>query len=193
MKKVSFKKFLTFVDLAEDPSDEQIQEIFGFFQNNKKADELKKKRDALKAQQDAKRKEIQKKKDELWAAARDRVAGKTLPAIGIQPTGRTSQAAQGRAAERDWVASMANESVSPELVAELTALAKKIYDGDIEVDDILSHRVKGVSKQAFDYIQKQYDRACEGGRFHADDDFEDAAYEVGTNLIKDFVDPHYRG
>lgn len=106
MLKVSFKQFSTFVDLPEEASPEQIQEIFGLFKNNEKIDVLKKKRDELKAQQDSKKKELEKKKDEIWAAQRAKLGGQTPAAQKTAPrpsgTPRSAQAA-GRAAERDWV------------------------------------------------------------------------------------------
>jgi len=45
---ISFKKFVQFVDLEGDVTDEQINEIFGLFQNNKKIEAARAMRDKLK-------------------------------------------------------------------------------------------------------------------------------------------------
>jgi hypothetical protein len=78
MQKVSFKKFSTFVDLPEDPTADQLQEIFGIFGGNKeKVDKLQAQRAKLKAAELAKRKEIAKQKDKIWADKAAELAGKS--------------------------------------------------------------------------------------------------------------------
>jgi hypothetical protein len=58
MSDLSFKKFVQFVELDGEPSDEQINEIFGLFRNNQKLDKLKKEREKLKGMSDAKKKAL---------------------------------------------------------------------------------------------------------------------------------------
>ncbi len=65
----TFKKFVEYVEIDGEPSDEQINEIFGLFRNNKKLDQLKAQREKLKGM-DA------KKKAELDQALKDFAAGK---------------------------------------------------------------------------------------------------------------------
>jgi len=73
MSNVSFKKFVSFVNLEGDVSDEQINEIFGLFKNNDKVEKLKKERERLKGMSD-------KKKAELDQALKDFKDGKkTMP------------------------------------------------------------------------------------------------------------------
>ena len=69
MSNVSFKKFVSFVNLEGDVSDEQINEIFGLFKNNDKVEKLKKERERLKGMSD-------KKKAELDQALKDFKDGK---------------------------------------------------------------------------------------------------------------------
>lgn len=72
MSNVSFKKFVSFVNLEGDVSDEQINEIFGLFKNDK-VEKLKKERERLKGMSD-------KKKAELDQALKDFKDGKkTMP------------------------------------------------------------------------------------------------------------------
>ena len=102
---ISFKKFAEFVALPSDPSDEQITEIFGLFQNNAKIEKLKKEREKI-------RKDTQKKVD-AWKAKKELAASMNTSGADKdqQPANQTvSRSASGRAAERDWVSNMATES-----------------------------------------------------------------------------------
>ena len=105
---VTFKKFVEFVDL-ETVSEEQIDEIFGVFSNNKKLDKLKAQRDELRAKLN------DPKRNDAWNKAK----GKTDPkkddeedtkAIKkpVRTTSNTypSAASAARHSEREWVASM---------------------------------------------------------------------------------------
>ena len=104
---VTFKKFVEFVDL-ETVSEEQIDEIFGVFSNNKKIDKLKAQRDELRA----------KLNDPKRNAAWDKAKGKADPkddeedpkAIKkpVRTTSNTypSAASAARHGEREWIASM---------------------------------------------------------------------------------------
>ena len=68
-------------------------------------EELQAKRDQLKA---ASRK-LSAKRDAEWAEYKARMENPPAKKVGtstVTPTGRTSQAASGRAAERDWINSM---------------------------------------------------------------------------------------
>lgn len=60
MSQITFKKFVNFVDLEGDVSDEQINEIFGLFRNNQKIDALKKKRAELKTKSTAQKADLDK-------------------------------------------------------------------------------------------------------------------------------------
>ena len=72
MSKVSFKQFSSYVDLPEEATPEQLQEIFGMFKKPEEIEKLNKERLKLKMDQDKKKKELGKKKDEFWAQrARD--------------------------------------------------------------------------------------------------------------------------
>jgi TusA-related sulfurtransferase len=58
MAEITFKKFNTFIDTAETLHDEQINEIFGFFNNDAKLEKLKAEKERLKAERAAKGKAI---------------------------------------------------------------------------------------------------------------------------------------
>lgn len=60
MSKVSFKKFVEFVESDDEFTDEQINEIFGLFRNNTKLDKLKKEREKLKGMSAQKKAELDK-------------------------------------------------------------------------------------------------------------------------------------
>jgi hypothetical protein len=60
MSQITFKKFVNYVDLEGDVSDEQINEIFGLFRNNQKLDALKKKRAELKTKSAAQKADLDK-------------------------------------------------------------------------------------------------------------------------------------
>ena len=99
----SFKKFVEFVSLEDDPTDEQITEIFGIFQNNDKAEKLKAEREKLRKDAAVKIAAHRAKRD-LEAQARAKNDQRPAP---VDKSARgPSAASAGRAAERDWVASM---------------------------------------------------------------------------------------
>jgi transcription initiation factor TFIID subunit TAF12 len=115
----SFKEYLSFLQLTEDRiaalSEEQVNEIFGKFASilGIKPDpskDLQAKRAQLQ-QARAKQLELMKRKqqyaDERRAAASARQqqqqAAKQVGTSLMVPSGRTSAAAQGRAAELDWL------------------------------------------------------------------------------------------
>lgn len=60
MSELSFKNFMRFVELDGEPSEEQINEIFGLFRNNQKLDKLKKEREKLKSMSAAKKAQLDK-------------------------------------------------------------------------------------------------------------------------------------
>ena len=66
---LSFKKFIEFVEIEGDVSDEQINEIFGLFKNNQKIDKLRKEREKLKGMS-------AEKKAQLDQALKDFAAGR---------------------------------------------------------------------------------------------------------------------
>ena len=65
MSKVSFKKFVEFVESDDEFTDEQINEIFGLFRNNTKLDKLKKEREKLKGMSAQKKAELDKALQDL--------------------------------------------------------------------------------------------------------------------------------
>ena len=112
MAQITFKNFLTFVDHEGEMTDEQICEIFGIFRNNAKVDALRKQ----KAELAAKRSEEQKKKDAIFAKRKADLAAADAENGGYNPKERgsltaRSQQAQGRAAERDWLANLRTEQL----------------------------------------------------------------------------------
>lgn len=109
---ISFKKFSEYVTLPDEPTDEQIVEIFGLFQNNQKIDKLKAQREKLK--QDTAKKVADwraKKDDDAAAKDDDEDQPKNIQRRPVPPGYAAPRAAAaGRAAERDWVGGMATES-----------------------------------------------------------------------------------
>jgi len=65
-------------------------------------------------------------------------------------------------------------------------IVKKIIDGELDIYDILSHKEKEVKKDEVDYLQRLYDQKTEGGRYHADDDFEEIIDSVVDDLMADY-------
>lgn len=140
---VTFKKFVEFVDL-ETVSEEQIDEIFGVFSNNKKLDKLKAQRDELRA----------KLNDPKRNAAWDKAKGKADPkkddeedpkAIKkpVRTTSNTypSAASAARHGEREWIASMkeAKESkvtTEPWLKEMKAAISLKLSTIDLGMDGV---------------------------------------------------------
>jgi hypothetical protein len=188
--KVSFKQFSKFVDLPqEEVSDEQLTEIFGLFQNNKKVDDLKAKRTGLKQAEIDKRKQIDKKKDELFAkrAAELRHNGGFNPLEKGTGTMR-SAAATGRAAERDWVAGLTSEGVDANLTAQLEKVVRDIEEGKYDLNDVLNNRsaARSVSATVGNYLQHEYDSIASDHRLHPDDDFEKIEEILWDHLEKDY-------
>jgi hypothetical protein len=105
--KPSFKSYVTLLQMTEEQitqlSEEQLDEIFGKF-FGKKPEDLK----AKQAELLAKQQQLRKERDAKFAAAKARIEnpGKKVGKTTIVPSGSTSQAARGRAAELDWVNSM---------------------------------------------------------------------------------------
>lgn len=112
---VTFKKFVQFVEIEGEPTEEQINEIFGIFRNNQKLDKLRAEREKLK-------KLSPEKKAALDKALQDFKDGKKPGQKGAEdekddgnPLERgsktmRSQQARGRAAENDWVRDLVGES-----------------------------------------------------------------------------------
>lgn len=78
---LSFKKFMTFVNLEGDVSDEQINEIFGLFRNNKKIDDLKKQREKLKGMSADKKREIDQALKDFAAGKKTQVTDRVKGAL----------------------------------------------------------------------------------------------------------------
>lgn len=110
--KPSFKQYMSLVTLSEEEivalNEEQLDEIFGKFFG--KAPEDKKDLQAKKDELLAQKKKLSAERDAKFAAAKERIENPTkkVGSSTMVPSGKTSQAARGRAAERDWVASMAD-------------------------------------------------------------------------------------
>lgn len=112
--KLSFKSYLALESITKEElaalSEEQLDEIFGMFsggQKPKTREELEAERAALKAKQAGKAKHAQELKDKQ---ALDRERMNLVKKVGTStmvPSGRTSQAAQGRAAELEFTAGAA--------------------------------------------------------------------------------------
>lgn len=109
--KPSFKQYVNLVTLSEEEigalTEEQLDEIFGkFFGKAPEKKDLQAKKDELLAQKE----KLRKERDAKFAAAKERIENpaKKVGTSSMVPSGRTSQAAAGKAAERDWIASMAD-------------------------------------------------------------------------------------
>lgn len=100
MQHVSFKKFSAFVDLPEDATPEQLQEIFGIFPNIEKLQAQKAK---LKSAEFAKRKEIAQQKDKIRADRAAQISDKTKQKLNALDTLDPAQMRAGhrRAIDRD--------------------------------------------------------------------------------------------
>jgi len=96
---ISFKKYVDFMTVQEDPTDEQIVEIFGLFKNNQKIEKLKADREKLK-QDTAKKVADWREKKELEKSEKE---------MPKNFQGKPNAAAAGRAAEKDWTSNMATE------------------------------------------------------------------------------------
>lgn len=86
MSDFSFKNFVRFVEIDGEPTDEQINEIFGLFRNNAKLDKLKKEREKLKGMSAAKKAQLDK-------ALQDFKDGKKTP---------DAEKVRGAIANLDW-------------------------------------------------------------------------------------------
>jgi hypothetical protein len=89
MSNITFKQFNTFMSIEGEPTDEQINEIFGVFKNNKKIDDLKKKRAELTAAQKADK----ARKDAIMKTA-------AAKARGQQPEDEDEDAPKGSSSAR---------------------------------------------------------------------------------------------
>lgn len=92
MAEITFKKFNQFVSMENDPTDEQITEIFGVFKNNDKLDKLKKTRQELTLAQRADR----EKKDAMMKAAAMRARGQKPEEDDEKPGSNTARAQNAR-------------------------------------------------------------------------------------------------
>jgi membrane protein involved in colicin uptake len=109
---ISFKQFATYLDRAPAAEEAgQLDELFGkiFGKAEDKEKKQEKLTDAQKALQakkeaEAKRKaEMRARNDAAWKAAKDRAEGRSAFDSERGSMTMRSQAATGRAAERDWV------------------------------------------------------------------------------------------
>lgn len=112
--KITFKQYSQLVELDE-PSEDQLTEIFGFGRKPDKIDQAKKEREALIKQHGAEKGAqqyalLQKQRNLAWAKAKAKAEAppqqkkydnKSLSDLG---------APKARATERDWVSSIASNS-----------------------------------------------------------------------------------
>lgn len=96
MSSFSFRNFVKFVDGPSDITDDQINEIFGIFSNNKKIDSLKKQRE------DLRNKQLSKEKDAVFAKTKAEIEGKPYADSTSKATTARSTHAADRAADSDW-------------------------------------------------------------------------------------------
>ena len=162
----SFKKFVELVDQEEDLTEEQLDEIFGIFSTH---DEKQKKIQAQKKAEFDERRAALKAKGKVdptaGAAKNDQRASndpRRLGAITPKPATARQGAAQGRAAELDWVNNMSEgrQSVAAQVKKDLEeqkklgvrisakALAypethekemQKYYDNGMSIEEIADH------------------------------------------------------
>jgi hypothetical protein len=114
MSKISFKTYSRI--MSESTSEEELNEIFGLFKNNSKIEKLRAEREALKK----KREDAKKKFDDKWNAMKKREEDEKNGGFDTRERGSgtmRSQAAQGRAAERDWVRGMTEGKLTEETIA----------------------------------------------------------------------------
>lgn len=102
MSQISFKNFSTFVDLNEEPSPEQLQELFGLFRNNEKLNAIKKKKEELKAAEEKKKKEISQAKDAAFAKRRGEIQNPSADPLQRGTNSSRSVQAANRAADLEW-------------------------------------------------------------------------------------------
>ena len=99
--RASFKQFVDLIDSdPEQLSEEQLTEIFGAFFGKKSPAT----RDEKVAQLKAEKERLEKLRAAKWAQAKQATQTSITRNMKPVPTGHTSAAAQGRAAEQDWMA-----------------------------------------------------------------------------------------
>lgn len=201
MDKVSFKQYSQFMKA----SDEELNEGFGEFMSKtfgmKKPDQavidkLRADRLKIKTKAGSKKKEIDNQKDDLWTQSKNKVERNKANQVNHKDEPpRLSMASKGRAGEMDWVKSMAmecmvSESVMSNIHLELQELFAALENGDIDMHDILSGRVKGyvVTEPTIDFLQDMYDNVAAQSGLHPDDDFEKIEAKMLKKLEKDFGD-----
>lgn len=186
MAKVSFKQYSNFVDA----SDEELDEGFGEFvskvfgnsahkPDDKRLEKLKADRQKLLNRKTTVQATRDKAQSNISGSIAKQVAAngqKVLDRDAAKPSNR-SLAAQGRAAELDWVKSMSeafgiNESVMSNIHMELSELMPMLKSGKIEMYDVMNKNMPSVSKSTKKYLQHMYDMTAAENNLHADDDFE---------------------
>ena len=130
---LSFKKFIEFVEIEGDVSDEQINEIFGMFKNNQKIEKLRKEREKLKNMSS-------EKKAELDQALKDFAAGRKTP---------VTDRVKGALKDVDW-----DEVLSPE---DRKYQAKNDRRMATEAKSDVEHALKMVKAAGFPYKGKTLD------------------------------------
>lgn len=153
MASFTFKNFLSFVENEEELSDEQICEIFGIFRNNDKVEKLRQQK-----------RELAQKKTDALRRANAAKQGKTLaqqhdptqrdPSV----THRAGSAASGRAAERDWIAHLANEETEGEK-AQRHAREGAKFGSEVKRGEVKPLE-RDERKKYTPAFLKAYDQAC---------------------------------
>lgn len=152
---IKFKKYLEFVNL-DDPSDEQINELFGIFKNNQKIDKVKAAREKLKADTAKKVNDWRAQKAAQQQGDDDEDTDIPQAKNDQRRPNMTAQAAPkaaaaGRAAERDWVSNLAEEHrIKTVKGEEMIAMAKDKYPfgpgfSDEDLKDAVTMEIWGSS------------------------------------------------
>lgn len=128
----SFKTFSSFIDREDDPTDEQITEIFGLFKNNEKLERLKRERERLKGLSAAKKAELDKALKAFGASAKPGGIKDDDLAQALSAMDRKELAKQDRAGAKNQTGRLAYEEVDRDGQAVLQALC------DLHLKDLVS-------------------------------------------------------
>lgn len=195
MSKITFKQFNT-LSKIENPSEQQLDEIFGFGNSEKKEkaitalkkaefEERKKKaeaRMALKKINDDEdgalasrlQKQTAEMKKKLLTTPDDKLTAGQLRAIDRNPFSFESRRFNEDAEDGD----PGDE--------EMEDVLKQIADGDEEIYNIMNHPKGAGQKAASKWLHKHYDAIASDRGYHADDDFEEIERELQKEIDKKF-------
>lgn len=157
---IKFKKFVEFVSMTDEPTDEQINELFGIFKNNEKADKAKAAREKLKADTAKKVADWRAKKDGKDEG--DDLYDQSIKAKNFQARTTTTAspraAAAGRSAERDWTGNLATESADDANYSEVEFKMDKYMHDDEDVIREYHHLMDERDREGLiDFFQNEAD------------------------------------